>query len=161
MKSKQALPGLILVIIGIYYLSQQFAFSLPYTEIVLKWPSILFLIGMILSWQGFSNKDDNKMFSGIVLLGLGTLFHGIHTFGYWNYNWPYFTLIISFAFFMKYFVNKRDGITPAIILLLISASALFLPQLMARYQNLMTGYESYWPVILIIIGIYLLFFKKR
>lgn len=161
MKSKQTLPGLILVIIGMYYLSQQFDFSLPYTNIVLKWPSILFLIGLILSWQGFSNKDDNKMFSGVVLLGLGTLFHGIHTFQYWDYNWPFFTLIISFAFFMKYFVNKRDGMTPAIILLLISASALFLPRLLDHYHNLLTGYESFWPVILIIVGIYLLFFKKR
>lgn len=160
MRSRQALPGIILILLGVYYLSRQFNFSLPYTDILLTWQSILFLIGLVLSWQGFSNKDDNRMFSGIVLLGLGTLFHGIHTFGYWEYQWPYFTLIISLAFFMKYFVSKRDGMTPGITLLLISLGALFLPGIIEGYRNL-SGVETYWPIALIIIGVYLLFFRKR
>ncbi|WP_280769814.1 LiaI-LiaF-like domain-containing protein [Salipaludibacillus daqingensis] len=161
MKSNQALPGIILVVIGIYFLSQQFDFSLPYSDILLKWPSMLLLFGLVLSWQGFSNRDDNKMFSGVVLLGLGTLFHGVHTFEYWTFHWPYFTLIISFAFFLKYFVNKRDGITTGVILLIISVTALFFSSITQWLNSIHSSFESFWPVILILIGLYLLFFRKK
>jgi hypothetical protein len=161
MKSKQALPGIILVVIGLYLLSQQFNFTLPYSDIILMWPSILLLIGLVLSWQGFSNRDDHKMFSGTILLGLGILFHGVITFNYWTYQWPYFTLIISVAFFLKYFVNKRDGITAGVVLLIISVSAMFFSTITQWMNSIYSGFDSLWPIILIIIGLYLLFFRKK
>ncbi|WP_416151402.1 LiaI-LiaF-like domain-containing protein [Salipaludibacillus sp. HK11] len=161
MKSNQTLPGVILVIIGIYFLSQQFDFTLPYSDILLKWPTILLLVGLVLSWQGFSNRDEHKMFSGVILLGFGALFHGIHTFQYWTYQWPYFTLIISFAFFLKYFVNKRDGATPGLVLFVISIIALFFTSITGWINSIHSGLDSFWPIILILIGIYLLVFRKK
>jgi len=161
MKSNQVLPGVILVVVGTYFLSNQLNFTLPYSEILLKWPSILLFIGLVLSWQGFSNRDDQKMFSGTILLGLGVLFHGVHTFDYWNYQWPYFTLIISVAFFLKYFVNKRDGITTGVILLFISIIALFFSTISQWMNSIHSGFDSYWPVVLIVIGVYLIFFRKK
>lgn len=160
MKSNQALPGIILVIIGAYFLAQQFNFTLPYMDILLNWPSILLLTGLVLFWQGFSNRDDHKVFSGVILLGLGILFHGVHTFQYWNYQWPYFTLIISIAFFLKYFINKRDGITTGVILLIISIAALFFSTITQWLNSIYSGFDSLWPVILILIGIFLLIRKK-
>ncbi|PYZ93664.1 hypothetical protein CR194_10930 [Salipaludibacillus keqinensis] len=161
MKSNRTLPGVMLIIVGIYFLSQQFDFSLPYTDILLKWPSILLFFGLALTFQGFSNRDDHKMFSGIVLLGFGILFHAIHTFEYWNFQWPYFTLVIAIAFLCKYFVNKRDGAATGIILLLISASALFFTSIMEWLHSIHPALDSYWSVILILVGLYLLFFRKK
>ncbi|MCE7793468.1 DUF5668 domain-containing protein [Salipaludibacillus sp. CUR1] len=161
MKSNQALPGIILIAAGIFFLTRQFNFTFPYGDLLFQWPSILIIIGFVLSWQGFSNRDDHKMFSGIVLLGLGILFHGIYTFNYWTYEWPYFTLIIALAFLLKYAVNKRDGAGPGFILLIISAAALFYSTITEWAYSLHSSVETIWPGLLILIGVYLLFFRKR
>ncbi len=154
-------PGFILIIIGLYFLLQQLNISIPFAHVLFAWPSILFIIGLVLSFQGFSNKDDNKMFSGMMLLGLGVFFHGVHTFGYWSYYWGYFTLIISVAFFMKYFVGKRDGLAPGIVLMIITLFAFYNHFISTWVKQFFGGFDVIWPIILIGVGIYLIFFRKR
>ena len=161
MKRNNLIPGLILIAVGVYFLLQQFEISLPYSNILFAWPSILGIIGLILAYQGYSNRNDSKMFSGIILLGLGVYFHGVHTFNQWSNHWAYFTLIVSIAFFMKYFVNKREGLTPAFILLFVSAFGLYSPSIILWMQDYTSGFEALWPVVLIAVGIYFLFIKKR
>lgn len=156
MKRNSILPGIFLVIIGLYFLLKQMNITIPYSDLLVTWPSILVIIGLILAFQGFSNRDDNKMFSGTLLLGFGIYFHGVITFNYWKYHWAFFTLVISIAFFMKYFVNKRDGIVPGFILLGISALYFF-----SGYITHYIGeFQAFWPIALIGIGIYFIFFKK-
>lgn len=157
MKKNSVLPGIILILIGFYFLLKQFDMALPYSDVIISWQSILVAIGAVLSFQGFSNKDDNKMFGGIILLGLGLYFHATSTFNLLGGHWAYYTLIISLAFFMKYFVNKRDGLAPAFVLLAISAMALFSGSITAWFQD----FQAFWPVLLIGLGIYFLFFKKN
>lgn len=156
MKRKTVSTGIILILIGLYFLLKQLNITIPYSNLVFTWPSILFVIGIILAYQGFSNRDDNKMFSGTLLAGLGIYFHGVISFNHWSYHWAHFTLIISIAFFMKYYVNKREGIVPAFILLGISAFSLFSDELL----GLIGQFQAFWPLILIGLGIYFLFFKK-
>ncbi|ADU31374.1 LiaI-LiaF-like domain-containing protein [Evansella cellulosilytica] len=154
-------PGIILISVGLYFLLRQFNISFPFSDTVFTWPSILVVIGIVLAFQGFSNRDDTKMFSGSVLLGLGVFFHGAHTFSSWGYHWGYFTLIISIAFFMKYFVHKKDGLTPAIVLLIISGFALYSDKVFSWLNNLTSSFDLIWPIALVVVGIYVLFFKKR
>ncbi|MDQ0256483.1 uncharacterized membrane protein HdeD (DUF308 family) [Evansella vedderi] len=161
MKKNSVLPGIILILVGLYFLLQQYSISIPFTDTILTWPMILIAIGVVQAYQGFSNRDDNKMFSGMVLLGLGVFFHGAHTANLWGYHWGYFTLIVSIAFFMKHFVNKREGIVPGMILLLLTGFALYSHQLVSWLQKLFSGFERFWPILLIGIGIYLLFFRKK
>lgn len=161
MRKNNFLPGIILILVGLYFLLQQLNISFPFSETLFTWPMILIAIGIVQAYQGFSNRDDNKMFSGIILLGLGILFHGAHTAYWWGYHWGYFTLIVSIAFFMKHFVNKREGIVPGFILLLISLFALYANQFMTWMRSIFSGFESLWPILLIGVGIYLLFFRKR
>ncbi|WP_096189585.1 LiaI-LiaF-like domain-containing protein [Evansella halocellulosilytica] len=161
MRRNSFLPGVILIGIGIYFLLQQFSISFPYSSVIFSWPTILVLIGVITAYQGFSNRDDSKMFTGITLLGLGTLFHGVHTFGQWSYHWGYFTLIVGIAFLMKYSVNKREGLIPAFILFAITAFALFSSEVSSWIRQVAGGFEMFWPVVLIGAGMYLLFFRKK
>ncbi|MBU9710979.1 LiaI-LiaF-like domain-containing protein [Evansella tamaricis] len=161
MKNNSMFAGIILITIGLYFLLQQLDIGIPFAHVLFAWPSILFFIGIVLAFQGFSNRDDNKMFSGMVLLGLGVFFHGVHTFGYWSYYWGYFTLIVSVAFFMKYFVNKREGLTPALILLVISAFAFYNHVLSNWIKTVFSGFDLIWPILFIVIGVYFIFFRKR
>ncbi|UCZ52131.1 DUF5668 domain-containing protein [Bacillus shivajii] len=161
MRRNNFLPGIILISTGLYFLLKQFDITLPYANVIFTWPSILVFIGLVMAFQGFSNRDDSKMFTGATLLGLGVLFHGVHTYGTWGYHWGYFTLIVAIAFLMKYFVNKRDGLTPAMILFAITAFALFSSEVSEWIRTFAGGFESLWPVLLIAIGVYLLFFRKK
>ncbi|WP_078595150.1 LiaI-LiaF-like domain-containing protein [Evansella clarkii] len=161
MNRKNSLPGLLLIAAGLYFLLNQFNISVPYSDVLFTWQSVLLFIGLIMSWNGFSNRDDNKMFLGITLLGLGVYFHGVMTFGSWSYHWGFFTFIAGAAFFMKYFVNKREGLVPAVILIAVSLYALYSGQVMNYLRSTIAGFESFWPFILIILGVYLLFFRKK
>ncbi|MFA9558635.1 LiaI-LiaF-like domain-containing protein [Evansella sp. AB-rgal1] len=161
MKRNNVIPGIILILVGLYYLLKQFQISIPFSDSLFAWPSILVAIGFVLAFQGHSNRDDNKIFSGTILLGLGVFFHGIHTFHLWSYHWGYITLIVSIAFFMKHFVTKRDGIVPGIILLIISLFALYSYQVTTWIQTFFSTFDTFWPIIFIGIGVYLLFFRRK
>ncbi|MCR6095636.1 hypothetical protein HXA31_10485 [Salipaludibacillus agaradhaerens] len=161
MKSHRVLPGIILVIMGIYLLVNQFSIDVPYKDILFQWPSVLVLIGLILAWQGLSNKEEAKLFSGVVSLGLGIFFHGVHTFNAWEYEWPYITLIVAIAFLLKYGVHRRDGISPGLILLLVSTVAIFYDTITLWLNTLYGGFSNLLPFILIVIGIYLLFIRRK
>ncbi|SDZ05050.1 hypothetical protein SAMN05421736_105228 [Evansella caseinilytica] len=160
MKRNHLLPGFFLIVIGLYFLLKQFNISFPYSHLIFTWQSILLILGLVFAFQGFSNRDEHKMFSGIIMLGLGVYFHSIHHFHFLNAHWGYFTLIISIAFFMKYFVNKRDGIVPGMILLIISLIALNAGNV-TQWFNIFTKFNNFWPVLLIFVGIYLVFFRKK
>ncbi|NJP36732.1 LiaF transmembrane domain-containing protein [Alkalicoccus luteus] len=161
MKSTYALPGLIMLVIGLYFLIDELGWSIPYVELLLTWQSILLGIGLVLMWQGFSNRDDQRLFSGSILAGLGVLFHGVHTLGLWGYEWPYFTLVIGTAFILKYVFGRRDGLGTGLILLAVTAAAIFSARLMPAVENQLGGLLTYWPVIFILLGVYFLFFRRR
>lgn len=160
MKSNNVLPGLILFVIGIYFLAAQWEIHIPFADELLRWPTILFGIGAVMMWQGFSNKDGSSMFSGTVLTGLGVLFHGASTFQLWQYDWPYFTLVIGVAFLLKHSVRRREGLGTGLILLAVTAVALFSSRILPLYQNTLGGWENLWPIVLIAVGVYLVFFRK-
>jgi peptidoglycan/LPS O-acetylase OafA/YrhL len=149
------------VVMGVYLVVDQFNLDVPYRDVLFQWPSVLILIGLILTWQGFSNKEEARFFSGAVSLGLGIFFHGVHTFNVWEYNWPYITLIVAFAFLLKYAVNRRDGMAPGFILLLISIIAMFFDTMTSWLDTLYEGVSTLLPFMLIVLGIYLLFFRKK
>ncbi|WP_147803476.1 LiaI-LiaF-like domain-containing protein [Alkalicoccus halolimnae] len=160
MKTNHTVSGMILLFLGIYFLLQQFNISIPFAEVLFRWPSILFGLGLVFMWQGFSNKDDSSMFSGSVLTGLGILFHGSTTFEVWSLTWPYFTLVIGLAFLMKYNVRKKDGLSTGIILLLITAVGVFASQVLPLFQDTVGSFTSFWPLAFVAVGIYYLFFRK-
>ncbi|SDN57997.1 LiaI-LiaF-like domain-containing protein [Alkalicoccus daliensis] len=160
MKSNNILPGIILLVTGLYFLAGQWEVAIPFTEELLRWPTILLGIGAVLMWLGFSNKDAQHMFSGAVLTGLGVLFHGSYTFQLWQHDWPYFTLVIGIAFLLKYFVNKRDGLGTGLILLAITAAALFSAHLLQLLQFIPEAVLPFWPLLFIIAGVYLIFFGR-
>ncbi|CAM3821855.1 hypothetical protein [Alkalicoccus chagannorensis] len=161
MKSGYALPGAVLFVIGVYFITEQYNILIPYADIIVTWPSIFAGIGFIFMWQGFSNKDDQKMFTGTLLTGLGILFHGVHTLGLWSYQWPYFTLVIGAAFLTKYRVQRRDGLLAGIVLMAVSGAALFQSELAPAFRIIPDPVMAYWPVLFVLVGMYLLFISRK
>ncbi|WP_026690554.1 LiaI-LiaF-like domain-containing protein [Alteribacter aurantiacus] len=160
-KRKNLVPGLVLILAGVYFLAQQMNWEIPLSNTLFSWPSVLLIIGLLFSGQGVSNKDDGQLFSGLILTGLGIHFHGVHTYGLWSHHWTYFTFIIGVAFLGKYFFTRRDGWLPGVFLVGISILNEFYQGTVVLIRESLGVFASYWPVLLIGIGLYLMFFRKK
>ncbi|RNA70236.1 LiaI-LiaF-like domain-containing protein [Alteribacter keqinensis] len=155
------LPGLILIALGAYFFARQMGWHIPLSDTLFSWPSILLIAGLLFCGQAWSNKDDGQLFSGLVMTGLGIQFHAVHTYGLWSHHWAYFTLIIGIAFLAKYFFSRRDGWVPGIILTALSILSLFYQGTVVLIRESLGSFAQYWPVLLILAGVYILFFRKK
>ena len=158
MKRQGIFPGVLLIGVGLIFLLQNY--SIPYINTIFTWPSILLIIGLAFLFQAYIGKDYHSIFTGVLLVGLGIHFHGLQLFSFWPNHWAMFTMIIGLAFLFRYSKTKKDGFIPGIILLLISLIAFFYTGFIDLFGSFYSYVDSFWPIALIIAGVYLLFFKK-
>ncbi|WP_042146198.1 LiaI-LiaF-like domain-containing protein [Paucisalibacillus sp. EB02] len=159
MKNKNALTAYVLIGIGLYFLLRQL--KLPIFTDFYSWPTILIIIGLALLIYSFQTKDYNSLFSGTLVFGLGIHFHGIRHYSFWIDHWAMYPLIVGIAFLVRY-VKTKQGLLPGLILLLISCIFIFsinIPSWFNWIHDVVNFIDVYWPIVLVIIGIYLL--KKK
>ena len=159
MKNKNTLTAYLLIGIGLYFLLRQL--KLPIFTDFYSWPTILIIIGIALLIYSFQSKDYNSLFSGTLLFGLGIHFHGIKHYSFWIDNWAMYPLIVGIAFLVRY-IKTKQGLLPGLILIIISCIFIFsinIPSWFNWIHDVVGFIDVYWPIILVVIGIYLL--KKR
>jgi len=159
MKKQGFFLGIILIGIGVYFLMDQL--NIPFLNNVFTWPTLLVIIGISFLLQGFVGKETQSLFPGTILTGLGIHFHGRELFDFWPDHWAIYTLIVGLAFIIRH-QKTKNGIVPGILLLVISFLGLFYDGIIGwmNYIGEAVGWlENFWPVVLIIIGVYLLFKK--
>ncbi len=123
-KSRQVVPGLILIVVGIVFLLGNFgALNLDW-EVLWTW--IIIVMGVIF-WLGFifDRSKDGLIMPGTILLTIGIVFN-ISTRYEWagmEYLWPFFILAPAFGFYAMYLFGKRDRgiLVPAVILTIVGA----------------------------------------
>ncbi len=160
MNANQAVAGISLLAAGVYIIISLTGFDVPFAHVIFQWPTILLGIGLVMMWQAFARRDDSSMFSGVLLTGLGLLFHGGNTFQLWSYEWPYFTLIIGFAFLFKHSIQKRGGLAAGLILLVITGAGVFSSVLTPIFEDRAAGLQWILPVVLVLTGLYFLLFGR-
>ncbi|WP_078430197.1 LiaI-LiaF-like domain-containing protein [Alkalihalobacterium alkalinitrilicum] len=158
MKKQGIFPGILFIGVGLYFLLQQF--DLPFANQLLTWPSILLVIGIAFLCQSYLGHDSGTIFPGVLLVGLGIHFHAIVMFSFWPNHWAMFTLIVGISFLLLYFRTNRDGLIPAIILLVISGFGFFSTDLMHWFVSFFDLFEGFWPLLLIVLGLFLIFRRK-
>ncbi|TMW71615.1 LiaI-LiaF-like domain-containing protein [Alteribacter natronophilus] len=158
---RNLVPALILLAVGSYFLAQQLGMDIPFAGTILSWPSVLVIAGLFFLSQGYSQREDGQVFTGAATLGLGLYFHAVYTFDLWSIHWSHFTLIFGIAFLLKYRYSRRDGWIPGIILIGISLFSLFFQGSVRLIQETLGAASQFWPVILIGLGLYLLFLRKK
>lgn len=159
MKNKNTLTAYMLIGIGLYFLLRQL--KLPIFTDFYSWPTILIVIGLALLIYSFQTKEYNSLFSGTLVFGLGIHFHGIRHYSFWIDHWAMYPLIVGIAFLVRYFKTKQ-GLLPGLILLLISCIFIFsinIPSWFDWIHDVADFIDVYWPVVLVVIGVYLL--KKK
>ncbi|MBU5593608.1 hypothetical protein KQI76_00345 [Amphibacillus sp. MSJ-3] len=160
MRKQNYLTAYILIGVGLYFLLQQW--QIPLLENFTTWPTLLMILGFSLLIHGYLSRDHDKLFPGVVLLGIGIHFHAISIYPNWIDHWSVYAIIIGLAFLIRY-QKTKVGLYPGLILLLTGLFVLLSltnSQFSQSVNQLLRVLENYWPVSLIIFGVYLLI-KKR
>lgn len=160
MKKQHAFSAYILIGIGIYFLIRQLDLALFAN--FYSWPTFLMIIGIAYLIHSYSTKDYQNIFTGILLLGLGIHFHGLENYSFWFNHWSVYALIVGVAFLCR-FVKTKTGLIPGTVLVGIALLMIFsvtLPDWFSWIYGIADFLETFWPVALIAVGIYLLRFKK-
>src|SRR5690625_2005317 len=140
--------------LGIYFLLKQL--NIPLLHKVYSWPIIVIIVGLALILHSFFNDDDQNLFTGLIVLGIGIHFYGLKNYPNWINHWAIFLLIVGIAFFIRYLKTKKNFL---IGIILIGISLLFIfPNKITPFEWIKSN-EIFWSIALIFIGIYLL--KKK
>jgi Domain of unknown function (DUF5668) len=159
-KKQNALPAYILIGIGIFFLLRQL--KLPIITDFYSWQTIIIIIGLALLIHSYTSKSYHNLFSGSILLGIGIHLHGIQHYDFWIDHWAVYPLIIGIAFLVRR-TKVKQGLFPGVILTAVSILLIFsvsLPPWLDWVYQVIDTLEQFWPVVLILIGLYLLMKKK-
>ncbi|WP_088050788.1 LiaI-LiaF-like domain-containing protein [Virgibacillus dakarensis] len=160
MKKQNSFAGYLLIGIGGYFLLREL--KVPIITDFYSWTTLLIIIGLALLIHSYSSKDYQNLFVGTIILGLGIHFHGMNHYAFWIDHWAVYPLIVGIAFIVRSLKTKK-GLLPGVILIGGSLLLIFSIQLPAWFNwiYIIVDYlERYWPIAIIIIGIFLLKRKK-
>lgn len=142
------LPGVILIGLGVYFFLREL--DLPQLAAYLSWPVILIIIGAAFLITSFSSQKQKMLvLPGSILTLLGIHFWGMHFSPEWPTHWSFFPGIVGLAFLLTFLRTRETSqLVPATILL-----AVFV---LAYLFNDLSLILDWWPVALIIVGVFLL-----
>jgi hypothetical protein len=161
MKKQGIFSGIILIGFGLYFLIEQL--NMPFLRSFQNWPTLLIIVGLALLGQAYYAKEYQHIFSGIILFGFGLHFHFLHYLKVWPNNIGVFLFIIAIAMLLSS-QKMKAGFVHGLLFLILSCVLLFYHRLNEWFNFVESGISilwKFWPVGLIIAGIYLLFIKKR
>ncbi len=148
--TKSLIWGIILIAIGFLFLGQNLNwFNIRWDHL---WP-LLLMGGGLLFWIGWlaKRREIGLLMPGTILLTYGALFLYCENNGwFWMETlWPVFLLGPGLGFLFMYLLGQREAglLLPAGILIVLS----FL------FWAGEGAFTYFWPALLIVIGLYLLF----
>lgn len=161
MKQQRVFPGTILIGFGLYFFLQQAA--IVWFQPFLSWPTLLIVIGLAFLADAYSGRENSGILPGVILTGFGIHFHVVNHFAFWANDTGVFILIISLGFLLQY-QKTKNGLFQGLLFLILAVITLFYDKVvewLGLLENRALSLWQFWPVILIAIGGYLLFIKKK
>ncbi len=161
MKNQRIFPGIILIGFGVFFFWQQSEISLFAGFI--SWPTLLMIVGIAFLCQGYGGKDYESILPGVILTGFGLHFHVVNYLSIWPNTMGTFILIIALGFLLRY-QKLGTNLFYGILFLALAALLLFYDKVMGwfgLFENNITTFAQLWPFALILIGVYLLFLKRK
>ncbi len=161
MKQQRIFPGIILIGFGLYFYLQQVNILL--FQNFFTWPTLLIIVGIAFLGQGYGERDYEAILPGTILVGFGLHFHIVKRLEIWPDHIGTFILIISLGFLLRY-QKTRTGLFQGLLFLILSIILLFYDKVagwLGVIEGSMGTAWEFWPVIIIGIGVFLLFSKKK
>lgn len=160
MKNQRIFPAIILLGFGLFFFLQQNQYS--FFQGFDTWPTFLIIVGIAYLFQGYVAKDYEAILPGVILTGFGLHFHIIKYLEVWPNSNGTFILIIALGFLLRY-QKVRAGLFQGILFLVLAILLLFYNKIVDWLGILESGagdFWRFWPVVLVVYGLYLLI-KKR
>jgi len=160
MKKQNKFFGYLLIAIGVFYLLHHLDFAI--LQNYYSWPTLLAIIGVVFLIHSYSEKEYQHIFTGTLLVGLGIHFHGLERYDFWLDHWSVFTLIVGIALLMRFLKTKKELLLSCILIgiSVIMIFSISLPDWFDWIYDVVYFLETFWPITLIVIGVYYLRFKK-
>ncbi|RLQ98029.1 LiaI-LiaF-like domain-containing protein [Falsibacillus albus] len=161
MKNQKVFPGIILIGFGVYFYLQQS--NMEVFKEFYTWPTLLMIVGLAFLGQGYWAKEYEAILPGVILVGFGLHFHVVNKLAIWPDHIGTFILIIALGFLLRY-QKTGNGLFQGILFLLLAVLLLFYDKVISWFgllENKVNIAWQLWPILLIIIGIYMIFIKKK
>lgn len=161
MKSRKIFSAIILIGFGLYFYLQRF--DLTSMKDYFTWPTLLIIVGLAFLGEGYWGRDEESILPGVILVGFGLHFHLAGKIAIWPDNIGVFVLIIAIGFLLRS-QKTGDGTFYGLLFLVLSILLLFSDKVMGWFglvENNVSSLINFWPAVLVVIGVYLLFAKRR
>ncbi|GLI82744.1 hypothetical protein ANABIO32_04310 [Rossellomorea marisflavi] len=161
MKQQRIFPGVILLGFGAYFYLQQ-AHIILFSEFF-TWPTLLMIVGIAFLAQGYVGKDHEAILPGTILVGFGLHFHLVNRMPVWPDHMGVFVLILALGFLLRY-QKTGTGMFQGGLFLILSILMLFSDRTAGWFGFLggqVGSIVNLWPFVLMLIGAFLLFFKRK
>lgn len=161
MKKQSMFFGVLLVGFGIFFLLNELHMSIAAK--IYTWPVLLILIGAALLTESALSQDHSNLLASYILITLGIHFYVGEQIPFWPTNISMVVFMVAISFLLSARKAKSgffQGGTLLIIAILMMFSdrlKLFLPKVEDGVNYLTT----FWPILLLLVGLYLLFFKRK
>jgi len=153
MNNRNKSLGLVLIFLGVIFLLENLAvFQFNFLQI---WPVIVILMGLGFLLGFLANrKYTSLLMPGVILLLYGALFLYCHIAGWEHIQslWPVLLIGPGVGFFLLYLTDVHDKTPLWLAVILIVLGLLF------SFRHV--PYLQYWPALLVIFGVVLIFIKK-
>lgn len=161
MKRSNLTWGIILILLGAAFLVNQFFPNLFFSGI--GWPWILLLIGGIFTVGGFIGRNGGMLIPGFVLLTLGGIFtYQVRTNDWesWAYIWALLPAAAGLGMWVGgLFDSELRKARPVATIMVLGG--LIVAAVMAGFFGLDADVLRFWPVLLILLGLWVLFKALR
>lgn len=161
MKKISLLPGIILLGIGFFYSIQKLNIHL--FENQNSWQALLILLGAAYLISGHFEKDNTAILPGIILAGLGIHFVYQSKIPSWPDHPAAFLFILAIGMLLTA-IKTKSGYAQGLLLLAIGLFLHFFQTIIQSLTIVENGVhliETYWPFLLILIGAFLVFIKRK
>jgi hypothetical protein len=159
-KNQRYFSGIIFIGFGGYFLLQHT--NIAFLQQFTGWPTLLMIVGLAFLWQGYVGRESELIFPGVVLFGFGLHFYVTNNLHIWTDQIGIFILILALAYILKY-QKTGVGLIQGILFAILSALLLFQDRVMGWFgtvESKVTFIWDFWPIFLILFGIYFLMKKK-
>ncbi|WP_044640608.1 hypothetical protein [Risungbinella massiliensis] len=128
---------------------------------LISWPFLLFLLGVVLVFVSFLQKQSQLTLIGGIFASIGLFIWGINYVKNWDSHWSVLVGMIGLVLLLQFMLN-HNNMTLAVGLLLLCIGFFAWPgirqiEFLAPVANIL---NSYWPVCVVGIGIVFLFKKN-
>lgn len=150
--------GFVLVLAGFLLLAAQTGWAkIPS---MLTWPFLLFILGSIIVFISFLQRQPQLTVIGGVIGAIGLSVWGFRYVPDWPKHWSILVLMIGIVIFLQYMQNKNNmTLVVACVLLLCGFFANPAIGEIAVFAPIADVLNSYWPVFIVGLGLLFLFKK--